>query len=216
MNTILHISASTRAEESASYRLSQLALAHLRSRHPQARVIARDLWATPLPHVDSQYSSALARLPGGAPQPQGLSSLAWSDLLIEELKAADAIVIGTPMHNFTVPSVLKAWLDHVVRIGVTFNATPEGKVGTLADRPVYIAVSSGGWRSGERARQPDFLEPYLRAILPTIGLHQLHFFSVQSLAAGADATTAAYAAVERELAEHFAVYSRRTTTQPIE
>jgi FMN-dependent NADH-azoreductase len=115
------------------------------------------------------------------------------------------VVIATPMHNFTVPSVLKAWLDHVVRIGVTFNATPEGKIGTLVDRPVYIAVSSGGWRTGERARQPDFLEPYLRAILPTIGLKDLHFFSLQALVAGPEAITAAHAAVEQELAQHFAV-----------
>ncbi|MRX06871.1 flavodoxin family protein [Pseudoduganella sp. FT25W] len=175
MKTILHISASARGEESASYRLSRRMIAQLREQHPDARVVSRDLYAEPVPHIDSLYASTLARLPGGAPHAQGLSSLAWSDLLIEELKAADAVVIATPMHNFTVPSVLKAWLDHVVRIGVTFNATPQGKVGTLPDRPVYIAVSSGGPRSGERARQPDFLEPYLRAILATIGLTDLHF-----------------------------------------
>lgn len=205
MNNILHISASSRAEDSASYRLSQQIVAQLRKEHPQAQVVSRDLWAEPLPHIDFQYSNALSRQPGGAPHARGLSSLDWSDLLIEELRAADAVVIATPMHNFTVPSVLKAWLDHVVRIGVTFNATPEGKIGTLADRPVHIAVSSGGWRTGDRARQPDFLEPYLRAILPTIGLKDLHFFSLQALAAGPDATTAAHAAVEQELAQHFVV-----------
>ncbi|MBV7538496.1 NAD(P)H-dependent oxidoreductase [Duganella sp. sic0402] len=203
MKKILHISASSRAEDSASYRLSQQLIAQLRKAYPEAQLVSRDLWAQPLPHVDFQYSNALSRHPGGTAHANGLSSLAWSDLLIEELKAADAVVIATPMHNFSVPSVLKAWLDHVVRIGVTFNATPEGKIGTLADRPVYIAVSSGGWRTGERARQPDFLEPYLRAILPTIGLKDLHFFSLQALAAGPDATTAAYAAVEQELANHF-------------
>jgi len=134
MKTILHISASARGEESASYRLSRRMIAQLREQHPDARVVSRDLYAEPVPHIDSLYASTLARLPGGAPHAQGLSSLAWSDLLIEELKAADAVVIATPMHNFTVPSVLKAWLDHVVRIGVTFNATPQGKVGTLPDR----------------------------------------------------------------------------------
>lgn len=205
MKKILHISASARAQDSASYGLSQQIVAQLRKAHPAAQVVSRDLWAQPLPHVDCQYANALSRHEGGAAHADGLSSLAWSDLLIEELRVADAVVIATPMHNFTVPSVLKAWLDHVVRIGVTFNATPQGKIGTLADRPVYIAVSSGGWRTGERARQPDFLEPYLRAILPTIGLKDLHFFSLQALVAGPDATTAAYAAVEQELAQHFAV-----------
>lgn len=171
MKKILHITASARGEESVSYLLSQQTIAQLREQHPQARVVRRDLWAEPLPHVDSLYANTLARKEGGTPHAQGRSSLAWSDLLIEELKAADALVIATPMHNFTVPSSLKAWLDHVVRIGVTFNATSEGKIGTLPDRPVYIAISRGGARD----RQPDFLEPYLRAILATIGLKDLRF-----------------------------------------
>jgi len=201
---ILHITTSPRGGDSVSYRLSQRVIDHLLVRHPAALIIARDLAAEPPPHVDGQYASALGRSSGGAPQARGLSSLAWSDLLIEELKQADCVVIGTPMHNFTVPSVLKAWIDHVVRIGVTFNATPEGKIGTLADRPVYIAVSSGGYRTGERARQPDFLEPYLRAILATIGLKNLNFVTAEATVAGPDATTAAYAAVERELSAQFA------------
>jgi FMN-dependent NADH-azoreductase len=171
MKKILHISASARGEASDSYRLSLQAIAQLREQHADARVVLRDLCAEPLPHVDSLYSNTLARKQGGAAHAQGRSSLAWSDLLIEELKAADAVVIATPMHNFTVPSSLKAWLDHVVRIGVTFNSTTQGKIGTLPDRPVYIAISRGG----PRDRQPDFLEPYLRAILPTIGLKDLRF-----------------------------------------
>ena len=196
---ILHITSSSRAGASASYQLSQRVVEGLKARHPAAQVVPRDLSAQPLPHVDGQYSSALSRGVGGEAHAQGLSSLAWSDLLIEELQQADCIVIGTPMHNFTVPSVLKAWIDHVVRIGVTFNATPEGKVGTLADRPVYIAVSSGGYRTGERARQPDFLEPYLRAILGTIGLKNLTFISAEATVMNPDAITAAYAAAEKEL-----------------
>ena len=105
--------------------------------------------------------------------------MAQSEELIQELESSDIVVIGTPMHNFTVPSSLKAWIDHIVRVRRTFNVSPEGKVGTLRDRPVFVAISSGGRFSGERARQPDFLTPYLKAILGTIGLHDLTFFSVQ-------------------------------------
>jgi len=206
---ILHITCSPRAERSASYRLSQRVMARLLADHPAAQIVARDLWAEPLPHVDGEYAAALGgtRDDNAAPalNARGLSSLAMSDKLIAELRDADCVVIATPMHNFTVPSVLKAWLDHVVRIGVTFYATREGKVGTLADRPVYIAVSSGGFRTGERANQPDFLEPYLRAILATIGLKQTRFISVQATAAGPETATAAYAAVEEELNDCFAV-----------
>jgi len=155
---ILHITCSPRAERSASYRLSQRVMARLLAEHPAAQIVARDLWAEPLPHVDGEYAAALGgtRDDNAAPalNARGLSSLAMSDKLIAELRAADCVVIATPMHNFTVPSVLKAWLDHVVRIGVTFNATREGKVGTLADRPVYIAVSSGGFRTGNAPTSP--------------------------------------------------------------
>ncbi|NVD70606.1 NAD(P)H-dependent oxidoreductase [Duganella sp. BJB1802] len=195
---ILHITCSPRGPQSVSYRLSQRVMDRLLTQHPAAQIVTRDLCAEPLPHIDGDYATALG---GGAKPANGraASSLALSDRLIAELRDADYVVIATPMHNFTVPSVLKAWLDHVVRIGVTFNVTPEGKVGTLADRPVYIAVSSGGYRTGERARQPDFLEPYLRALLPTIGLKNLSFLSVQATAAGPETTTAAFAAVEREL-----------------
>jgi len=198
---ILHITCSARGQQSVSYRLSQRVMDRLLSQHPAAQIVTRDLWAEPLPHIDGEYAAALGgtRDRISAAPARGLSSLALSDRLIAELHDADCVVIATPMHNFTVPSVLKAWLDHVVRIGVTFNATPEGKIGTLADRPVYIAVSSGGYRTGERARQPDFLEPYLRAILSTIGLKSLSFLSVQATAFGPEATTAAFAAVEREL-----------------
>ena len=95
------------------------------------------------------------------------------------------------MHNFTVPSVLKAWIDHVVRVNRTFDITREGKVGRLRDRPVLVAVASGGLYSGDAARQPDFLTPYLKAILATVGLHDLRFFSVEGMAFGTEAASLA-------------------------
>jgi FMN-dependent NADH-azoreductase len=128
-----------------------------------------------------------------------------SEELIQELESADVLVIGTPMHNFTVPSVLKAWIDHVVRVRRTFNVTPNGKVGLLRDRPVFVAISSGGRFSGERARQPDFLTPYLKAVLGIIGLRDLTFFSVQGTGSGPEAIAAARARAEQALREHFSL-----------
>jgi FMN-dependent NADH-azoreductase len=112
-------------------------------------------------------------------------------------------VIGTPMHNFTVPSALKAWIDHVVRVRRTFNITAEGYVGTLRDRPVFIAVSSGGRYSGGRTRQPDFLTPYLKAILGTIGLHDVTFFAAEGSAGGLEAIAEARTRTDRALQEYF-------------
>src|SRR5471032_1130901 len=194
---ILHITCSPRGQQSASYRLSQLVMERLLAGHAAAQIVARDLWAEPLPHVDGEYAAVLGGTRDNAhngahsgasaanARGPGPASLAMSDRLIAELRDADCVVIGTPMHNFTVPSALKAWIDHVVRVRRTFNITAEGYVGTLRDRPVFIAVSSGGRYSGARTRQPDFLTPYLKAILGTIGLHDVTFFAAEGSAGGA-------------------------------
>ena len=115
-------------------------------------------------------------------------AFARSEALIQELENADAIVIATPMHNFTVPAVLKAWIDQVVRINRTFTSTPTGKVGTLTDRPVFIVIASGGWFSGPSPAgtpaQPDFLTPYLQIVLNTIGLRDIHVLALEGVTRG--------------------------------
>jgi FMN-dependent NADH-azoreductase len=111
-----------------------------------------------------------------------------SETLINELERADAVVIATPMHNLTVPAVLKAWIDQIVRIHRTFSSTPRGKVGKLADRPVYIVIASGGWFSGPSPTgapaQPDFLTPYLRTIFSTIGIRDIHVMALEGVTRG--------------------------------
>ncbi|RZL63018.1 MAG: hypothetical protein EOP81_14320 [Variovorax sp.] len=186
MNSILHISCSARAEGSHSARLAAQIVSRLVAQYPQAEVRLRDLGRASIPHPDSDYAYSLA----GATREGATGSLAHSDELIAELETADTIVIGTPMHNYTVPSSLKAWIDHVLRIGRTFMPAPEGKRGLLHDRPVYIAVASGGLYLGEQARQPDFLTPYLQAALATIGLRTLHFFALQGTVRSDDAVAA--------------------------
>ena len=130
----------------------------------------------------------------------GRGSLHASGALIRMLENASHVVLATPMHNFTVPSALKAWLDLVVRVRNTFHITPQGKVGLLADRPVFVAISSGGAFSGEEARQPDFLTPYLRHVLATIGLKQVTFVSVEGTARGPELLALARARAEGVLA----------------
>ncbi|WP_144629944.1 FMN-dependent NADH-azoreductase [Bordetella genomosp. 13] len=199
---ILHMTFSPRGAESESTRLSRVVLDALLAGHPAAAVLSHDYAA--LAHVDAAYAVEL-----GTPQPPEAvvalgGSLHTSDTLIRDLEAADCIVIGTPMHNYTVPSGLKAWIDHVVRVRRTFQPTPQGKVGTLHDRPVYVATSSGGLYSGENARQPDFLTPYLKVALRTIGLTDLTFFSVQGTAYGEPALGQARGQAHADIAAHFA------------
>lgn len=200
--SILHITCSARAEESQSTRFSNRIVERLQQ---PAEVILRDLAWAPLPHVDAGYAHTLAgRPPAGSDANHPGTTLARSDQLIAELDAAHAVVIGLPMHNYTIPSCLKAWVDHVLRIGHTFSPSPEGKRGLLRDRPVYIAVASGGFFAGPKANQPDFATPYLRAALGTMGLRTLHFFALQGMVFGpervAQAWSEATAALDAVLA----------------
>jgi len=187
---ILRISCSPRGTEAESFRLSQYLVDTLCATDAEATVTECDVSA--LAHPDVDYADAL----GGRVQVRAdgfeHGALSRSAALICQLQAADCVVISTPMHNFTVPSGLKSWIDHVVRIGVTFDATPHGKVGRLSDRPVYVAISSGGQFSGDLARQPDFLTPYLRAILGTIGLKNINFYSVEGTVRGEEALAEAH------------------------
>lgn len=176
---ILHIDCSPRAE-SHSRGLSATIVAKLIEIAPGATIVRRDFGAAPLPHATSDYAMTLSSpVTLAAPVP---GSLDLSETLIKEVEGADAIVIGTPMHNLTVPSVLKAWIDQILRAGRTFQSTPAGKVGMIADRPVFIGIASGGTFTGDRANQPDFLRPYLSTVLGSMGLKSLQFFPVQATA----------------------------------
>lgn len=199
MKTILHITCSSRGKASESNRLSQRIVDHLLNKEQTANVIRRNLGDGFMPHVDEDYAFSQASFADSSRD----GSMAVSEILIRELERADFVVIGTPMHNLTVPSSLKAWIDHVVRARRTFNVTPAGKVGMLKDRPVFVAIASGGRFSGERARQPDFLTPYLQTVLGMIGLHDVAFFSVQATVSGDEAIAEARAKAELDLREHF-------------
>jgi FMN-dependent NADH-azoreductase len=207
---ILHIACSPRGRASESYRISQKIIGFLLESEPAAIVVNRTIGGGGIAHIDGSYATALGatQLSSAEMFPDG--SMSQSEELIAELESADFVVIGTPMHNFTVPSALKAWIDHVVRVRRTFNVTTEGKAGALRDRPVFVAVSSGGRYSGDHARQPDFLTPYLKAILGTIGLHDLTFFSVEGSALGPDALAKARAKTDRALQEYFSAFRPRT------
>lgn len=174
---VLHIDSSPR-RESHSRELSAAIVEKLLEVAPGASITRRDLGTEPLPHAVADYAAALSSPATLAAPPKG--ALDVSEALIQEVEAADVIVIGTPMHNFTIPSVLKAWIDQILRVDRTMMSTPAGKAGMLRDRPVFIGVASGGVFSGDRANQPDFLTPYLSLAFGSIGLKALQFLSVQA------------------------------------
>ncbi|MGG2395722.1 FMN-dependent NADH-azoreductase [Pseudomonas sp. SH1-B] len=179
MRRVLLLECSPYGQQSHGSRLAREMVGRLCRRYPGARVIERDLSREVLPPLDASYADAvLLQASGDDP------ALAVSERLIAELEASDCLVIATPMHNFTVPATLKLWIDYVLRIGRSFTATEAGKLGLLEDRPTFVVISAGGIYRGERARQPDFLSPYLRHVLSTLGIHDLEFIHLQGLVRG--------------------------------
>lgn len=199
MRAILYLTCSPQGEAALSRRMADELLARLAEAHPGVRVSHRDLAADPPPLPGAAFSAAVA---GGAPADD--PAFAGSEILIGELESCDLVVIATPMHNYGVPAVLKAWIDQVVRIRRTFRSTPAGKVGVLNDRPVFVVVASGGWFTGPSPAgapaQPDFLRPYLRAALGTIGLNDIAFITLEGLTRGAAPVAHALASARARLA----------------
>jgi len=165
---ILRIDASARRERSITRRLGDEVLRRLLQEHPEADVTVRDL-ADPVDFVDEQWVSANLVDPA-ARDAQQRAVLAASDRLVKELEAADAIVLTTPVYNFSVPAALKAWIDLVCRARLSFRYTENGPVGLLRDRPVYLVMTSGGVTFGSPA---DFASGYLRHIFAFIGIQDI-------------------------------------------
>jgi FMN-dependent NADH-azoreductase len=196
---VLFINASPHSEASHGHRLATEMIDALR-RTSSVDVIERDLAAEPLPHITRDYA---LNITSREPDPRAFDV---SETLIREIEATDALIINTPMHNFTVPAALKLWIDHVLRIGRTFVSTPEGKIGSMRDRPTFVIVGSGGFHQGEQARQPDFLTPYLRYALGSIGIDDVHFILLQGLVMG-DEAVAQQVELAREAIEAHALFA---------
>lgn len=182
MTRILLLNSGPHSEASHGYRLARDTLAA--QGIADVQITERDLVQTPIPPIGRDYALAIT-----SHTPHDAREFDWSERLIVELEQSDILFIVTPMHNFTVPAALKLWIDHVIRINRSFESTPQGKIGLMQDRPTFILVSSGGFHVGERAKQLDFLTPYLRYALASIGIKDVHFFPLEGLVFGQEAVT---------------------------
>lgn len=191
MQTILHLNTSIFGEDGQSSRLA----AEFVARIPQARVIARDLARDPVPHLDAARFGAFLSKPESRTAEQR-AALAYSDMLIDELRQADTIVLGLPMYNFGVPSQLKAYFDHVARAGVTFRYTEKGAVGLLTGKQAYVFAARGGLYAGT---PKDTQTAYVRDFLAFVGLSDVEFVYAEGLAIGDEARTRALAGARRTL-----------------
>ncbi len=186
MANVLYINSSVRSSGSLSRQLSAEFVAKWKANHPADTIVERDLAAKPVPHLNEEMIGAFFTAPDqhNAVQAQTIKT---SDELVAELEAADVIVIGAPMYNFSVPSTLKAYIDHVARAGRTFKYTETGPVGLLGGKKVYVFTASGGVYSEGPAAAYDFLATYLRAVLGFLGLTDVNFIRAEGVALGEQA-----------------------------
>jgi FMN-dependent NADH-azoreductase len=178
MSTLLYVRTSLYGAQGASSQLAERFVAQWRQHNPGGHVITRDLAADPAPHLTAERFQAFNTRPEDR-TPEQQAVVEYSDALIDELRAADTIVLAVPMYNFGVPSTLRTYFDHVARAGVTFRYTSTGPEGLLAGRRAYVFVTRGGVYGGEH----DTQAPYLRQFLRFIGIES-EFVFAQGLAMG--------------------------------
>jgi FMN-dependent NADH-azoreductase len=133
-----------------------------------------------VPHFDAERLAALMTAPPER-SPEQAAAVAFADELIDEVVAADTLIIALPMYNFTIPSLLKSWVDHIARAGVTFKYTDTGPVGLLQGKKAYLVSALGGQHE---AGVSDFMRPYLRVIMNFIGISDVEFISAECLNMG--------------------------------
>ena len=199
MSNILVLNSSVSGEASVSLLLMADAVTELTQRDPSAKLVFRDLAANPLPHLTPE---TVAGVRSQATTPAEQLARALSDELIAELRAADTIVIGAPMYNFSIPTTLRSWFDHVLRAGETFSYSEAGPKGLLSGKKVIVVEARGGLYSEGPAQATDFQEPYLRQLLGFIGLaDDLTFIRAEKIGYGPDARDQALADSRAELAK---------------
>ena len=194
---ILYVASSSRGSASYSNRVATDVLTELRDRNPGAKVTVRDLAREPLPHIDDDFVAA-TRGPATSQTDEQRALLARSDTLVDELLAADVVVIAAPMINFTIPSTLKSWVDYVARAGRTFRYSEKGPEGLVTGKQVILVVARGGVYA-DAGQALDFQVPYLKSVLGFLGMTDVTVLEVEGTAFGPDAAEKAVAAASAKL-----------------
>jgi FMN-dependent NADH-azoreductase len=179
---LLHIDSSVLGPHSVSRQVSAAIVDRLRQATPGLEVSYRDLASVPLAHLTGSH---LAASQGAVPEAALLQDLAAGQAVLEEFLAADIVVLGAPMYNFTIPSQLKAWIDRILVAGKTFKYSAAGPEGLAGNKRVIIAISRGGFYGpGTPAAVGEHLETYLRWVFGFMGVTNLEFISADGIQVG--------------------------------
>ena len=198
MSNILVINSSAAGKDSVSRVLVADAVSKLLAANPASKITHRDLGENPPPHLLAQ---SLNGVRGTAATETEFAARRLSDELVGELKAADTLVIGAPMYNFSVATTLRAWFDHVLRAGVTFSYADGAPRGLLGGKRVIVIESRGGLYSEGPAQAVDFQEPYLKHLLGFMGLTDVTFVRAEKIGYGPEARAAAVEGARARISE---------------
>lgn len=207
---LLHIDSSALGDFSVTRELSAAVANSLKAAQPGARYRYRDLAAAPPSHLSGSLLAAL-RAPDPAPELQ--ADVTLTDELLREFLAADVIVIGAPMYNFSIPSPLKAWIDRIAQAGKTFRYTASGPEGLAGGKHVIIVSSRGSMIQGTAVETAlDHQEAYLRAVFGFLGITDIQVLRTEGIGLGPDARKAALESAHAAVQTHAA----HILSQPIE
>lgn len=204
MTNALLIRSSALGEHSVSNQVAGELVAELARLEPGLRLVTRDVGAEPLPHLTAERMAGFA---GNTETAAAAETAALSQAVIAEAQAADLLIIGSPMYNFGITSTLKAWLDHLLRAGLTFRYTPTGPVGLLTGKRAIVVETRGGHYTNGPAAASDHQEPHLRTLLAFVGITDVTFVRVEKLSISPeDKAVSVEAALQeaREVAARFA------------
>ena len=196
MSRVLVIESSARQQGSVSRQLTLDFIAKWQAAHPADEITVRDLATEQVPHLDADLLGGWMK-PAEQQSESEKAALQRSNLLTEELLAADVLVMAAPMYNFAIPSTLKSWLDHVLRAGVTFKYTETGPKGLLTGKRAFVLTARGGIYSGSPL---DHQEPYLRQAMSFIGIHDVTFIHAEGLNMGNEFQEKGLASAKAQLA----------------
>jgi len=179
---LLHLDSSVLGPHSVSRQVSAAIVERLRQANPGLQTVYRDLTATPLGHLTGLH---LAAGQGATPEASLRDDIAAGQAVLDEFLAADIVVIGAPMYNFTIPSQLKAWIDRILVAGKTFKYGAQGVEGLVGNKRVIIAISRGGFYGADTpAAAGEHLETYLRWVFGFIGIYNPEFIAADGIQVG--------------------------------
>ena len=199
MSSILLLTSSPRPDSLSTKIATELA-EKIKTNNPGKTLVHRDLAADNLPHIDGPFTAAI-RMPADARTPEQQELVKVSDALVDELLAADTLVIGTGLINFNIYSSLKTWIDNIARAGRTFTYTETGPKGLVTGKKAYIVLASGGVYSEGPAAPLNHAVPYLKSVLAFIGITDVETVYIEGVAFGPEAAEKAIGAAQARASE---------------